>query len=244
MVFEVLTIFPAIIEAYLSESIMRRAVERGALRVDVYNIRDFTTDRHRQVDDYPYGGGAGMVLKPEPVFNAIEHIERDGLERRRVLLTPGGRVFSQSIAEEYARQKRRILLIAGRYEGIDERIRTVTDEELSIGDYVLTGGELPALVIIDAVTRLLPGVLGDSRSAEEESFTTGLLDHPHYTRPVEFRGMRVPDVLLGGNHRLIRRWRRKEALRRTLRQRPDLLDKADLSEEDQELLEEIKEEEE
>ncbi len=244
MVFEVLTIFPAIIEAYLSESIMRRAVERGALRVDVYNIRDFTTDRHRQVDDYPYGGGAGMVLKPEPVFNAIEHIERDGLERRRVLLTPGGRVFSQSIAEEYARQERRILLIAGRYEGIDERIRTVTDEELSIGDYVLTGGELPALVIIDAVTRLLPGVLGDSRSAEEESFTTGLLDHPHYTRPVEFRGMRVPDVLLGGNHRLIRRWRRKEALRRTLRQRPDLLDKADLSEEDQELLEEIKEEEE
>ena len=244
MVFEVLTIFPAIIEAYLSESIMRRAVERGALRVDVYNIRDFTTDRHRQVDDYPYGGGAGMVLKPEPVFNAIEHIESDGLERRRVLLTPGGRVFSQSIAEEYARQERRILLIAGRYEGIDERIRTVTDEELSIGDYVLTGGELPALVIIDAVTRLLPGVLGDSRSAEEESFTTGLLDHPHYTRPVEFRGMRVPDVLLGGNHRLIRRWRRKEALRRTLRQRPDLLDKADLSEEDQELLEEIKEEEE
>ncbi len=244
MVFEVLTIFPAIIEAYLSESIMRRAVERGALRVDVYNIRDFTTDRHRQVDDYPYGGGAGMVLKPEPVFNAIEHIERDGLERRRVLLTPGGRVFSQSIAEEYARQERRILLIAGRYEGIDERIRTVTDEELSIGDYVLTGGELPALVIIDAVTRLLPGVLGDSRSAEEESFTTGLLDHPHYTRPVEFRGMRVPDVLLGGNHRLIRRWRRKEALRRTLRQRPDLLDRADLSEEDQELLEEIKEEEE
>ncbi|HEB75335.1 MAG TPA: tRNA (guanosine(37)-N1)-methyltransferase TrmD [Nitrospirae bacterium] len=244
MVFEVLTIFPAIIEAYLSESIMRRAVERGALRVDVYNIRDFTTDRHRQVDDYPYGGGAGMVLKPEPVFNAIEHIERDGLERRRVLLTPGGRVFSQSIAEEYARQERRILLIAGRYEGIDERIRTVTDEELSIGDYVLTGGELPALVIIDAVTRLLPGVLGDSRSAEEESFTTGLLDHPHYTRPVEFRGMRVPEVLLGGNHRLIRRWRRREALRRTLRQRPDLLDKADLSEEDQELLEEIKEEEE
>jgi len=241
MVFEVLTIFPAIIEAYLSESIMKRAVERGAVRVDVYNIRDFTTDKHRQVDDYPY---AGMVLKPEPVFNAVEYLERDGQERLRVLLTPGGRVFNQSVAEEYAREERRILFIAGRYEGMDERIRAVTDEEISIGDYVLTGGELPALVIIDAVTRLLPGVLGDARSAEDESFTTGLLDYPHYTRPVEFRGMRVPDVLLGGNHRLIRRWRRREALKRTLRQRPDLLERADLSEEDHELIKEIKEEEE
>jgi len=209
MTFEVLTLFPGIIESYLSESIMKRAVERGAVSVDVYNIRDFTTDKHRQVDDSPYGGGAGMVLKPEPVYNALDYLNRDGLERFKVLLTPGGRVFNQSLAEEYAGNRRRILFIAGRYEGFDERIRAVSDDEVSIGDYVLTGGELPALVIIDAVTRLLPGVLGDSRSAEEESFTTGLLDYPQYTRPAEFRGMRVPDVLLGGNHELIRRWRKK-----------------------------------
>ncbi len=244
MTFEVLTLFPDIIKSYLSESIMKRAIERGKVRVDVYNIRDFTTDKHRQVDDSPYGGGAGMVLKPEPVCNALDYLDMDGQERLKVLLTPDGRVFNQSLAEEYAGNRRRILFIAGRYEGFDERIRAVSDEELSIGDYVLTGGELPALVIIDAVTRLLPGVLGDSRSAEEESFTTGLLDYPQYTRPVEFRGMRVPDVLLGGNHELIRRWRRREALRRTLQRRPGLLQKVNLSEEDNELIREIKEEEE
>ncbi len=243
MIFEVLTIFPRMIEAYLSESIMRRALERGLVRVDVYDIRDFTTDKHRQVDDAPYGGGAGMVLKPEPVLRALEFLGRDGQERLRVLLTPGGRVFDQSLAEEYAAEKRRILFISGRYEGVDERIRAMSDEELSIGDYVLTGGELPALVIIDAVTRLLPGVLGDSRSAEEESFTTGLLEYPQYTRPVEFRGMRVPEVLLSGNHERIRRWRRKEALRRTIERRPGLLQGMDLTEEDYELIEEIKEEE-
>jgi len=243
MTFEVLTLFPGIIRSYLSESIMKRAIERGAVSVDVYNIRDFTTDKHRQVDDSPYGGGAGMVLKPEPVCNALDYLCKDGLERFKVLLTPGGRVFNQSLAEEYAENRRRILFIAGRYEGFDERIRAVSDEELSIGDYVLTGGELPALVIIDAVTRLLPGVLGDSRSAEEESFTTGILDYPQYTRPVEFRGMKVPDVLLGGNHELIRRWRRKEALRHTLQRRPGLLQRVTLSEEDNELIREIKEEE-
>ncbi|GBE36275.1 tRNA (guanine-N(1)-)-methyltransferase [bacterium BMS3Bbin07] len=244
MTFEVLTLFPDIIRSYLSESIMKRAIERGVVSVDVYNIRDFTTDKHRQVDDSPYGGGAGMVLKPEPVYNALDYLCKDGLERFKVLLTPGGRVFNQSLAEEYAGNRRRILFISGRYEGFDERIRAVSDEELSIGDYVLTGGELPALVIIDAVTRLLPGVLGDSRSAEEESFTTGLLDYPQYTRPVEFRGMKVPDVLLGGNHRLIKRWRRKEALRHTLQRRPGLLQRVTLSEEDNELIREIKEEEE
>ncbi len=243
MVFEVLTIFPALIEAYTSESIMRRAREKGVVEVFVYDIREFTTDRHRQVDDYPYGGGAGMILKPDPVCRALEHLDRDGEERLKVLLTPAGRVFDQSLAEEYARSRGRILLIAGRYEGVDERIRSFVDEELSIGDYVLTGGELPALVIIDAVTRLLPGAVGDSRSVREESFTTGLLDYPQYTRPPDFRGMKVPEVLLSGNHELIRRWRRKEALRRTLRRRPDLLRKARLDEEDRRLLKEIKEEE-
>ena len=190
MVFEVLTIFPNIISSYLSESIMKRAIDKGAIRVDTYNIRDFTTDKHRQVDDYPYGGGAGMVLKPEPVFNAMEYVCRDGLERFKVLLTPDGRLFNQSLAEEYAKNKSRILFLSGRYEGIDERIRVLADEEISIGEYILTGGELPALVIIDAITRLIPGVLGDSRSAVEESFTSGLLDYPQYTRPLEFKGMK------------------------------------------------------
>ncbi len=243
IVFDVLTIFPSMIKAYLSESIMKRAIEKGIVQVNVVNIRDYTEDKHRQVDDYPYGGGAGMVFKPEPIFNAIDSLCRDGKKRHIVLLSPGGRIFNQSVAEEYAREKEHILFICGRYEGVDERIKTLVNEELSIGDYVLTGGELPALVIIDAVTRLLPGALGDEDSSKEESFTSGILEYPQYTRPVEYRGMRVPEVLLSGNHQLIRRWRRKEALRRTLKRRPDLLEKIDLAEEDRELIKEIKEEE-
>ncbi len=243
MRFDVLTIFPEIIESYISVSIIKRAIQRGVIEVRVHNIRDYTTDKHRQVDDYPYGGGAGMVFKPEPLFNAIETLMKDGIKRHRILTSPGGRVFNQDVAKEFAKQHSAIMIICGRYEGVDERVKVLVDEEVSIGDYVLTGGELASLVIIDAVSRLVPGVLGDECSAEEESFITGLLEYPQYTRPSEFKGMKVPDVLLAGNHQEIKRWRRKEALRRTLKQRPDLLEGAKLTDEDKILLEEIKEEE-
>ena len=239
---DVLTLFPAVIEAYLNEGILRRAKDRNLIEIRTVNIRDFTTDPHRKVDDYPYGGGAGMVIKPEPVFRAIEHLREDGQERRIILLTPQGRPFNQRMAEEFAEEKRRFVLICGRYEGIDERVMTVVDEEVSIGDYVLTGGELAALVIIDAVTRLIPGALGDERSKEDESFSWGLLDYPHYTRPREFRGLRVPSVLLSGDHRKIWLWRRREAIKKTLRKRPDLLEKVELTEDDRKILEELKSE--
>ncbi len=243
MRFDVLTIFPEIINAYISVSIMKRAIDRGLVDVHVHNIRDYTTDKHRQVDDYPYGGGSGMVFKAEPIFRAVESIEADGIKRLKLLTSPGGRVFTQDVAREYAKSHRAILIICGRYEGVDERVKSIIDEEISIGDYVLTGGELASLVIIDAVSRLIPGVLGDEASTEEESFSDGLLEYPQYTRPREFRGMRVPEVLLSGNHQMVRRWRRKEALRRTLKQRPDLIEKIELTEEDRRLIKEIKEEE-
>ncbi|NOY64566.1 MAG: tRNA (guanosine(37)-N1)-methyltransferase TrmD [Nitrospirae bacterium] len=243
MIFDVLTLFPSIIHAYTGESILKRAIEKGIITVNVYNIRDYTEDKHRQADDYPYGGGSGMILKVEPIYNALCHIDKDGRKRYKILLSPGGRLFTQKVAEEFSERYDHLLLICGRYEGVDERVKHFIDEEISIGDFVLTGGELPGLVIIDAVTRLLPGVLGDENSPREESFTTGLLEYPQYTRPVEFKGMRVPEVLLSGNHKLIKRWRRKEALRRTLKNRPDLLKTIELSEEDRELLKEIKEEE-
>jgi tRNA (guanine37-N1)-methyltransferase len=240
---DVLTIFPDIIKAYLDESILRRAQEKGLLDVKVYNLRDFTSDRHRKVDDYPFGGGAGMVLKPEPLFNAVEALKGDGEERRVVLLSPQGRVFTQAIAKEFSQSGQRFIFICGRYEGIDERVRlALVDDEISIGDYIITGGELAALVVIDAATRLIPGALGDERSAEEESFTSQLLEYPHYTRPREFRGMKVPDVLLSGNHREIWLWRRREALRRTLIKRPDLLERMELSELDRRILSELREE--
>jgi tRNA (guanine37-N1)-methyltransferase len=238
--FDVITIFPEIFHAYLGESILKRAIGKGLLDVRMHNLRDFTTDKHRTVDDYPYGGGSGMVMKIEPLYNAVQAITSDGAERITVMLSPQGRVFSQEIAETLSKDPRRILFICGRYEGIDERVRaSLVDEELSIGDYVLTGGELPALVIIDSIARLIPGVLGDELSALEESFTWGILDYPHYTRPPEFMGMRVPDVLLSGNHKEITRYRRKEALRRTLQKRPELLEKAHLSKEDYALLREL-----
>lgn len=223
--FDVITIFPGILDAYLGESIMKRAVEKNLIDVKVYNLRDYTTDKHKTVDDYPYGGGAGMVMKIEPLYNAVTAIKSDGIERLTVMLSPQGRTYNQGVAEELAKEKRRILLICGRYEGIDERTRELlVDTEISAGDYVLTGGELPALVIIDTISRLLPGVLGDEESNKEESFSWGMLDYPHYTRPSEFMGRRVPEVLLSGNHKLIMEWRKQEALKRTLSRRPDLLE--------------------
>jgi tRNA (guanine37-N1)-methyltransferase len=243
MRYEIITIFPEIFHAYLNESIMKRAVAKGTIEIGIHNLRDFTTDRHRTVDDYPYGGGSGMVMKPEPFFAALETICPDDTQRRVIMLNPAGKIFGQEMAEEMAKETKRLVFLCGRYEAIDERVRSaLVDDELSIGDYVLTGGELPALVIIDAVTRLLPGVLGDEHSAEVESFTWGILDYPHYTRPVQFRNLTVPEILLSGNHKDILTWRRKEALRRTLERRPDLLEGITLSDEDKRLIQEIKEE--
>lgn len=240
---DVVTIFPEIFHAYLGTGILRKAMQDGLLQVSVHHLRDYTTDRHRTVDDYPYGGGSGMVMKPEPFFAAVEEICPEREKRRVLMLSPAGRKFDQNLAEELSRESRRLLFLCGRYEGIDERVRiALTDDELSIGDYVLSGGELPALVIIDAVARLVPGVLGDEHSALIESFSWGILDYPHYTRPPEFRGAAVPDILLSGNHGDILRWRRKQALRRTLAVRPELLGKTVLSDEDKRLIREIKEE--
>jgi len=242
---EVLTLFPGILAGPLNESILKRGREKGFLKVTVWNIRNYTEDKHKTADDSPYGGGAGMVLKPEPIFKTLEVIKAEypGEEFLTILLSPQGRAFNQRWAEQLSEEKRRIILLCGHYEAIDERVvQTLVDEELSIGDYVLTGGELAALVVIDAATRLLPGVLGDEESAYLDSFSDGLLDHPHYTRPLEFRGLKVPDVLHSGNHDLIVKWRRRESLKATLIKRPDLLEKADLSDEDQEVLDELKKE--
>ncbi len=210
------------------------------LDVALYNFRDFTSDSHRTVDDMPYGGGAGMVLKPEPLFKALDVLAEDGVPRRVVLLSPQGAPFSQKVAEVFSKEDRRIVFICGRYEGIDERVMSRVDEEISIGDYVMTGGELAALVIIDAVTRLLPGALGDAKSIEDESFTWGLLDYPQYTRPREYCGLKVPDVLLSGNHKDIIAWRRGQALKKTLAVRPDLLETAKLSDEDQRMISDLR----
>jgi len=243
MTFEVITIFPEIFNSYLGTGVLRKALQKGLIEVKVNNLRDYTVDKHRTVDDYPYGGGAGMVMKPEPLFAAIETLCPERKERRVIVLSPVGRKFEQEMAEELSKEPKRIFLLCGRYEAIDERVRiALVDDEVSIGDYILTGGELPALVIIDAVARLIPGVLGDERSAKEDSFSSGILDYPHYTRPHVFRDMAVPEVLLSGNHREISRWRRKEALRRTLKQRPELLEKIRLSDEDRTLLDELRRE--
>ena len=241
--FEVLTLFPGILEGPLNESILKRGREKGLLSVAVRNIRDTTEDKHKTADDSPYGGGAGMVLKPGPIFSAIEAIqaEHPGEKQLTILLSPQGRIFDQKRAEEFSEETRRIVLLCGHYEAIDERVvEALVDEELSIGDYVLTGGELAALVVIDAAARLLPGVLGDDESAYRDSFGDGLLDHPHYTRPAEFRGRKVPDVLLSGNHADIEKWRRRESLKATLMKRPDLLATAYLTDEDRKMLEVLK----
>jgi tRNA (guanine37-N1)-methyltransferase len=243
--FEVFTLFPGILEGPLNESILKRGREKGLLTVTLRNIRDYAEDKHRTADDSPYGGGAGMVLKPEPIFKAFEALkaEHPGEQLLTILLSPQGRVLDQRQAERLSEETRRIVLLCGHYEAIDERVHTaLVDEELSIGNYVLTGGELAALVVIDAAARLLPGVLGDEESSYRDSFGDGLLDHPHYTRPAEFRGMQVPEVLLGGNHAEIEKWRRREALRATLMKRPDLLATADLDESDLKLLEELRRE--
>ena len=241
--FEVLTLFPGMLEGPLNESILKRGREKGLLNVAVRNIRDTTEDKHKTADDSPYGGGAGMVLKPGPIFSAIEAIqaEHPGEKLLTILLSPQGRLFDQKRAEELSEETRRIVLLCGHYEAIDERVvEALVDEELSIGDYVLTGGELAALVVIDAAARLLPGVLGDDESAYRDSFGDGLLDHPHYTRPAEFRGRKVPDVLLSGNHADIEKWRRRESLKATLMKRPDLLATAYLTDEDRKILEVLK----
>jgi tRNA (guanine37-N1)-methyltransferase len=245
MQFEVFTLLPEVFPPYLESSILQKARQRGLIDVRVHNIRDYTHDRHHTTDDTPYGGGGGMVMKPEPVFESIETVL--GFEAGQaqpppfpvILLTPQGRVFTQRIAEELVAHER-IALLCGRYEGVDERIREhlVTDE-ISIGDYVLTGGELPALMIVDAVSRLIPGVLGDPTGAEDDSHSMGLLEYPHYTRPPEFRGWQVPEVLLSGDHAKIEKWRREQALQRTLRRRPDILEKAELSEADKKILEKL-----
>lgn len=240
MQFDVFTLFPEIFPPYLESSILQRASQHRLINVHVHNIRAYTHDKHHTTDDVPYGGGGGMVLKPEPVFEAVETILGQGTKCAIILLTPQGRVFNQSIAKELAEQER-LALICGRYEGVDERIRVhlVTDE-ISIGDYVLTGGELPALILMDAVTRLLPGALGDPDGATDDSHSSGLLEYPHYTRPPEFRGESVPEVLLSGDHAKIAKWRREQSLSRTLKRRPDLLERADLSEEDRKTLNELK----
>ena len=240
MHFYVFTLFPAILESPLRESILKRAQEVGRLSVALYDIRDYATDKHRVTDDYAYGGGGGMVMKPEPIFAAVEGVLGEALrETPVILMSPQGRLFTQEVAWELARHER-LALICGRYEGMDERVRQqlVTDE-LSIGDYVLTGGELPALVLIDAITRLLPGVLGDPGATSDDSHASGLLEYPHYTRPPEFRGHSVPAVLLSGHHANVACWRRREALRRTLERRPDLLERADLTAKDRQFLAEL-----
>jgi tRNA (guanine37-N1)-methyltransferase len=221
MKIDVLTLFPAMFAGPLDESIVRRAREAMLLDLKIHNLRDWTHDRHKTVDDRPFGGGPGMLLKVEPLFEAIESLQRE--KTRVILLSPSGRKFDQSIARELAQQDD-LLLVCGSYEGFDERVReALADDELSIGDYVLTNGALPAMVVIDAIARLLPGVLGDDESSHDESFSHGLLEYPQYTRPAEFRGMKVPEVLLSGNHAEIEKWRREQAKLRTEKQRPDLL---------------------
>jgi tRNA (guanine37-N1)-methyltransferase len=221
MKIDVLTLFPAMFAGPLDESIVKRAREAGRLDLKIHNLRDWTHDRHKTVDDRPFGGGPGMLLKVEPLFEAIESLQRE--KTRVILLSPAGRKFDQSIARELAQQEY-LLLVCGSYEGFDQRVReALADDELSIGDYVLTNGALPAMVVIDAVARLLPGVLGDDESSHDESFSHGLLEYPQYTRPAEFRGMKVPEVLLSGNHAEIEKWRREQAKLRTEKQRPDLL---------------------
>jgi tRNA (guanine37-N1)-methyltransferase len=273
MKFEIVTIFPDFFSGPLDYGIVRRAREAAFIEIKIHDLRAFTTDRHKTVDDRPFGGGEGMVLKPEPLFECVESLQLASREQRIaseaketvVLLSPQGRMFTQAVAEEMARLER-IVLICGRYEGVDERVaESLADQEISIGDYVLSGGELGAAVMIDTITRLVPGALGNAASARQESFSAaslsaaslsdpgkpgvngpdstcgsgGLLDYPHYTRPAEFRGMAVPEVLIGGNHEQIRKWRRGKALEKTLRNRPDLLERQPLSEEDRKFLAEI-----
>lgn len=244
MKIDVLTLFPEMFEGVFGHSILKKAEEKEAVHYNVVNFRDYADNKHNTVDDYPYGGGAGMVLKPQPIFDAVAALSKESSKSktRVVLMCPQGERFSQAKAEELAKEEH-LLFICGHYEGYDERIREhlVTDE-ISIGDYVLTGGELGAMVVIDSVVRLLPEVLGNEESHMKDSFSTGMLEHPHYTRPADFRGMKVPDILLSGNHKLVEEWRTKESLRRTFLRRPDLFQKIVLTAEQTKWLEEIKKE--
>ena len=241
MKIHVLSLFPPMFEGVFGSSILNKAQEKGAVELAVIDIREYSENKHKQVDDYPYGGGAGMVLKPEPMFNAVEAIT-EGRKPRIILMCPQGERFTQKKAEELA-QEEELVFLCGHYEGYDKRIRKhlVTDE-ISIGDFVLTGGELPAMTVVDAVVRLLPGVLGQEDSHIQDSFSTGLLEHPHYTRPADYRGMTVPDVLLSGNHAKIEAWREEQSFKRTLERRPDLLEVLELSEKQLKILEKIKSE--
>lgn len=239
MRFDIFTLFPEMFAGPFASSIIKRAQEMGHVEIALHNIRDYATDKHRMADDMPYGGGGGMVMKPEPIFAAVESVLGDASGALVILLTPQGRLFTQEMARELAAHDR-LLLVCGRYEGVDERVREhlVTDE-ISIGDYVLSGGEIPAMVIVDAVTRLLPGVLGDPGATHDDSHAAGLLEYPQYTRPSEFRGWNVPEVLLSGNHAGIARWRREQALLRTWKRRPDLLATAELTPANRAYLEEV-----
>jgi tRNA (guanine37-N1)-methyltransferase len=241
MIADVITIFPDLMEAALAAGVVGRARERGIVDIRVRDLRDYTDDRHRTVDDVPYGGGPGMVMKPEPIVRAVDAIAAErGAAAAVVFVTPQGRPLTHALAEALSRMDR-LVVLCGRYEGVDERvIDLVVTHEISIGDYVLTGGELPALVVLDAVTRLVPGVVGDAESVAADSFARGMLDHPHYTRPATFRGRAVPDVLVSGNHAAIERWRRIERVRRTLERRPDLLDAAALTDEERHELDELR----
>jgi len=246
MQIDILTLFPQIFQGPFSEGIFKRATSRKLVQVNIHNIRDYTHDRHHIVDDYAYGGGAGMVLKPEPIFEAVEKVKQNIHPREGdkglpvILLTPQGRLFSQQIAEELSRYSH-LILICGRYEGIDERVRQhLATDEISIGDYVLGGGELAAMVLVDTVVRLLPGVLGSEASARDDSHATGLLEYPHYTRPEVYRSWSVPEVLLSGNHSQIAKWRRQQSILRTLKRRPEMLDKANLNSEERQLVNSLK----
>jgi tRNA (guanine37-N1)-methyltransferase len=264
MKFEIVTIFPDFFRGPLDYGIVRRARQAGLIEILIHDLRAFTSDKHKTVDDRPFGGGEGMVLKPEPIFQCVEGLGVSARQVRKqpaaretvVLLSPQGQMFNQRIAQELS-QMERVVLICGRYEGVDERVaEALADREISVGDYVLSGGELGAAVILDTVTRLVPGALGNEASAQQESFTAshkvagegpdstcgsgGLLDYPHYTRPAEFRGMSVPEVLMGGNHEQVRQWRRRKALEKTWRNRPDLLETQPLSEEDKKIMSELK----
>lgn len=237
----ILSLFPEMFAGVFNTSILKKAQEKNEVVLNVVNFRDFSGNKHHQVDDYPYGGGAGMVLKPEPLFNAVDSLTSNTEQKRRIiLLCPQGERFSQQKAEELS-QEEELIFICGHYEGYDERIREhlITDE-ISLGDFVLTGGELAAMTIVDSVVRLLPNVLGNAESHEKDSFSTGLLEHPHYTRPVEYRGHKVPDVLLSGNHAEIEKWRREQSLKRTVERRPELLETAVLTERDKQVLRVLK----
>jgi len=235
--FDVFTLFPDVVRSYFEASVVGKALQAALLEIQVHNIRDYTHDRHHTTDDVPYGGGGGMVMKPEPIFAAVESVLGDSLGSVPILLlTPQGKRFTHDMAQDLASQPR-LVLLCGRYEGVDERVRLhLATEEISIGDYVLTGGELPSMVVIDAVARLIPGVLGDAEAASRDSHARRLLEHPHFTRPAEFRGWRVPDVLLSGDHARIAAWRREQSLRRTRARRPDLIPGAALSEAEREML--------